>query len=155
MFDEMINWYSPLKIAKDQEARHGDVSLNVEQKSQLINGPQKSSNSGSNSIPWKGRLRSSNIVHCSSQTSVRNFHVVGESNDSKKNVCEELKIHSITIPGAWMPKKTLKKTNNNNGIQISTQVKYHVQILTYDGFVAHHYAYMVSVIQELEPTCFE
>jgi hypothetical protein len=25
----------------------------------------------------------------------------------------------------------------------------------YDGFVAHHYAYMVRVIHEVEPTCFE
>jgi hypothetical protein len=27
--------------------------------------------------------------------------------------------------------------------------------LTYDGFVVHHYAYMMRVIQEVEPTCFE
>ncbi len=45
--------------------------------------------------------------------------------------------------------------DNNNGVQISTRVKYLVQILTYDGFVPHHYAYMVKVIQEVEPTCFE
>ncbi|CAK9861549.1 unnamed protein product, partial [Sphagnum jensenii] len=31
------------------------------------------------STPWKGRLRSSNIVHGSSQTSSRNSHVDGES----------------------------------------------------------------------------
>jgi len=30
-----------------------------------------------------------------------------------------------------------------------------LQRLTYDGFVAQHYAYMVRVIQEVEPTCFE
>jgi hypothetical protein len=30
VFDEMINWYSSLKIAKDGEARNGDVSSNVE-----------------------------------------------------------------------------------------------------------------------------
>jgi hypothetical protein len=33
VFDEMVNWYIPLKIAKDGEARNGDVSSNVEQKS--------------------------------------------------------------------------------------------------------------------------
>ncbi len=38
MFDEMVNWYSPLNIAKDGEARNGDVSSNVEQESQLISG---------------------------------------------------------------------------------------------------------------------
>ncbi len=54
-----------------------------------------------------------------------------------------------------MARKALKTPNNNNGVRRSTQVKYPVQIFTYDGFVAHHYAYMVKVIQEVEPTCFE
>jgi len=31
VFDEMANWYSPLKVAEDGEARNGDVSSNVEQ----------------------------------------------------------------------------------------------------------------------------
>ncbi len=92
MFDEMVNWYSPLKITEDGEAKNGDVSSNVEQESQLISGPQESSISGSNSIPWKGRLRSSNIMHSSSQTSSRNPHVDDESNDSKKSVGEESRI---------------------------------------------------------------
>ncbi len=68
----MISWYPPLKIIEDGEAKIGDVLSNVEQESQLINGPQEFSISGSNSTPWKGRLRSSNIVHGISQTSSRN-----------------------------------------------------------------------------------
>jgi hypothetical protein len=36
----------------------------------------------------KRRLRSSNIVHGSFQTSSRNFHVDFESNDSEKSVGE-------------------------------------------------------------------
>jgi hypothetical protein len=81
VFDEMVSWYSPVKVVKDGEARNGDVSSNVEQESQLISGPQEFSISGSSNIPWKGRLRSSNIVHGSSQTSSRNPHVDDESND--------------------------------------------------------------------------
>ncbi len=54
-----------------------------------------------------------------------------------------------------MAKKTLKTPDNNNGVQRSTQIKYLIQILTYDGFVAHHYTYMVRFIQEVEPICFE
>ncbi len=54
-----------------------------------------------------------------------------------------------------MAKKALKTPNNNNGVRRSTRVKYPVQRFTYDGFVAHHYAYMVRVIQEDKPTCFE
>jgi hypothetical protein len=30
VFDEMVSWYSPLKITKDGEAINGDVSSNVE-----------------------------------------------------------------------------------------------------------------------------
>ncbi len=78
-----------MKVAKGGEARNGDVSSNVEQESQLINGPQESSINGSSSTPWKGRLRSSNIVHGSSQTSSRNPHVDDELSDSEKNVGEK------------------------------------------------------------------
>jgi hypothetical protein len=66
VFDEMASCYSPLKVVEDEEARNGDVSSNVKKKSQLISGPQESSISGSSSIPWKGILKSSNIVHGSS-----------------------------------------------------------------------------------------
>ncbi len=66
VFDEMVSWYSPLKVAEDGKAKNGDVSSNVEQESQLISGPQESLISGSSNTPWKGRLRSSNIVHGSS-----------------------------------------------------------------------------------------
>jgi hypothetical protein len=127
----------------------------VEQESQLINGPQESSISGSSSIPWKGRLRSSNIVHGSSQTSSKNPRVDDESSDSEKSVVEESQILSITTPRVQMTKKALKTPNNNNGVRRCTQVKYPIQRLTYDDFVAHHYAYMLKVIQEVEPTCFE
>ncbi len=127
----------------------------MEQESQLISGPQESSISGSSSIPWKGILRSSNIVHGSSQTSSRNSHVDGESSESEKSEGEESRITLVTTPGAWMVKKALKTLDNNSGVRRSTRVKYPVQRFTYDGFVAHHYAYMVKVIQEVEPTCFE
>ncbi len=30
VFDEMVSWYSPLKVAEYREARNGDVSSNVE-----------------------------------------------------------------------------------------------------------------------------
>ncbi len=115
-----------MKIAEDEEARNGDVSSNVKQESQLINGPQESSISGYNSTPWKGTLRSSNIVDGSSQTSSRNFHVDDESSDSEKNVGGESRIPSVTTPRVQMAKKALKTPNNNNGVRRSTRVKYPV-----------------------------
>jgi hypothetical protein len=50
-----------------------------------------------------------------------------------------------------MAKKGLKTPDNNNGVRRSTRVKYFVQRLTYDGFVAHHYAYMVELYRTLNP----
>ncbi len=54
-----------------------------------------------------------------------------------------------------MVKKALKTPDNNSKVRRSTRIKYLVQRLTYDGFIVHHYACMVKVIQEVEPTCFE
>jgi hypothetical protein len=88
----------------------------VEEESQLINGPQKSSISGSSSTPWKGRLKSSSIVDGSFQTSYRNLHVDDESSDLEKSVGEELIILSITIPRVRMANKALKTPDNNNGV---------------------------------------
>ncbi len=68
---------------------------------------------------------------------------------------EESRISSVTTLKAQMAKKALKTLDNNNGVRRSTRIKYLIQKLTYDGFVAHHYTYMVRVIQEVEPTCFE
>jgi hypothetical protein len=92
------------------------------------------------------KLRSSNIIHGSSQTAFINSHVDGESSDSKKYMDEESRVPSVITLETQMAKKALKTLDNNNGVQKSTQIKYHVQILTYDGFVAHHYTYMVKVI---------
>jgi hypothetical protein len=155
VFNEMVSWYPPLNIAENGEARNGDVPSNVEQESQLINGPQESSISGSSSTPWKGRLKSSNIIDGSFQTSSKNPRVDDESSDSEKSVGEESRIPSVITPRARMAKKALKTPNNNNGVRRSTRIKYLVQRLTYDGFVAHHYTYMVKVIQDVEPICFE
>jgi len=116
VFDEMVSWYPPPKITEDGEVRNGDVPSNVGQESQLISGPQESSISGSNNTPWKGKLRSSNIVDGSSQTSSRNPRVDDESSDLEKNVGEESRILSVITLGAWMPKKALKTPDNNNAV---------------------------------------
>jgi len=52
VFDEMVSWYSSMKIKENGEVKNGNVSSNVEQESELINGPQESSISGFSNIPW-------------------------------------------------------------------------------------------------------
>jgi hypothetical protein len=84
--------------------------------------------SGSSSTPWKERLKSSNIINGSAQTSSRNSHVDDESSDSEKIMGEEsiILFLSVITPQAWIAKKVLKTLDNNSGIQRSIQVKYHV-----------------------------
>jgi hypothetical protein len=77
----------------------------MEQESQLISGPEESSISGSNNTPWKGRLKFSNIVHGSSQTSSRNLHVDDESSDSEKSVVKNQKSFQSLLPKLEWPKK--------------------------------------------------
>jgi hypothetical protein len=72
----------------------------VEQESQLISGPQEYSISGSSNTPWIGIFKYLNIIHGSSQTSSKKFHVDGELSDSEKNVDEESKVPSIVTPKA-------------------------------------------------------
>jgi hypothetical protein len=105
LFDEVVNCYSPLRIAKDGEVRNGGVSSNVEQESKLINGPQESSICGSNNTPWNGKLKFSNIVHGSSQTSSKKFHVDGESNDSKKMWVKNQESFQLLLLEFGWPKK--------------------------------------------------
>ena len=40
-------------------------------------------------------------------------------------------------------------------VRQSNRVKYHVERLTYDSFVAKHYAYMTEIIKDKEPLSFE
>ena len=35
-----------------------------------------------------------------------------------------------------------------------TRVRYPMERLKYDSFVAHHFMYMANVVQDIEPTCF-
>jgi hypothetical protein len=53
-------------------------------------------------------------------------------------VDEESRVLSIVILGALMTRKTLKTPDNNNGIQKSTWVKYHVLKFIYDGLIIMH-----------------
>ena len=40
-------------------------------------------------------------------------------------------------------------------IRRSSRVKYPVKRFGFEGYAAHHYAYMVKVVENVEPTCFE
>ena len=68
---------------------------------------------------------------------------------------EELGIPSVVTPGVRKSRNVIKTPGGDAGTRRSTRVKYPVDRLRYDGFSAHHYAYMVKILEELEPTCFK
>ena len=49
-------------------------------------------------------------------------------------------------------KNVVKILGGDAGTCRSTHVKYLVDRLRYDGFLAHHYSYMVKILEEPEPT---
>ncbi len=88
----------------------------MEQESQLINEPQHSSINGSSSIPWKGRLKFSNIVHGNFQTSFNFFSCRWWISVSENSADEESKVLSVITLGVRMAQKTLKTHDNNSGV---------------------------------------
>ena len=42
-----------------------------------------------------------------------------------------------------------------NEVCRSSHIKYPINRLRYDNLAAHHYAYMVKVVQDTKPTCFQ
>ena len=72
-------------------------------------------------------------------------HIDGESNGSELSLDEELGIPSIVTPGVRKSKNVVKSPEGDEGTRRSTRVKYPNDRLRYDGFSAHHYAYMVKI----------
>ena len=68
---------------------------------------------------------------------------------------EELGIPSVITPGVRKSKNVIKAPEGDAGTHRSTHVKYPIDRLSSDGFSAHHYAYTVKILEELEPTCFK
>ena len=63
---------------------------------------------------------------------------------------KELGVPVMQKPGV---KKAMEAMNAR--LRRSTPVKNPLQGLSYDGYLAHHYAYRASVEQSIEPTCFD
>ena len=68
---------------------------------------------------------------------------------------EELGIPLVVTPVVRKSRNVIKTPRGDAGTHRSTCVKYHVDTLRYDGFSGHHYAYVVKILEEPEPTCFK
>ena len=121
-----------------------------------MSGLQGSSSTNAIENPWSGRLHeresptgSSNVSRKGKEKvydapSIPNLsagfdYVEGHSSGSDHNI-DEFGIPSMKTPSV---KKALEGMHSK--LRRSSRVKNHVQWLMYDGYVAHHYAYMVKV----------
>ncbi|MCO5567348.1 hypothetical protein L7F22_021038 [Adiantum nelumboides] len=81
--------------------------------------------------------------------------VDGHSSGSEHSLNEELGIPFVRTPGVRKLHAKNKAPGSNAKPRRSRRNRYQVDRLTYDGYVAKHFAFMAKVAQEVEPTCFE
>ena len=82
-------------------------------------------------------------------------HADMDSNGYEQSLDEEFGILAVRTLGVRKAQEDARGKRSDPGPRRSGRVKNPVQRLTYDGYVAHHKAYMAKVIQDVEPTCFE
>jgi hypothetical protein len=73
-------------------------------------------------------------------------HVDGESSGSEQSLDEEFEIPAIKTPGVRRANVANRTPWTGPGPRRSTRERQPVQRLIYDGYVAHHYAYMAKVV---------
>ena len=143
------------------------VAKNASPSSQVLSGPQGSSNVSAVEKPWSGRLRDRDSPVSSSNVSQKGKEKVGDaprmpnvstgyedvdanSSGSEHSLDEEFGIPSVKTPGV---KKALQGMHEK--LRRSERRRAPVDRLTYDSYVARHCAYMAKIVQDVEPTCFE
>ena len=78
----------------------------------------------------------------------------GDSSGSE-SLDEELGIPSVRTPCVQRTQSNAKTPLSDSMICRSSRVRYPVKRFGFEGYAAHHYAYMVKVVENVEPTCFE
>ena len=125
-----------------------------------MSGPSASPGSKSIENPWKiGETGVQVTPHVSRKckdkvdeplamydASIDQSIIGGDSSGSEMSLNEELRIPLMQTPGV---KRAMEAMNSKSCR--STCIKNPMQRLSYDSYLAHHYAYM----QVVEPTCFE
>ena len=78
----------------------------------------------------------------------------GDSSGSE-SLDEELGIPSVRTPGVQRTQSNAKTPFSDLVIHKSSRVKYPTRRFGFEGYATHHYAYMMKVVENVEPTCFE
>ena len=82
-------------------------------------------------------------------------HVDVDSDGLEQSLDEEFCIPAIRTPGVRKANEAARMLGSDLGPRRSGRVRNHMQRLSYDGYVSHHYAYMAKVMHDVEPTCYE
>ncbi|MCO5599410.1 hypothetical protein L7F22_053513 [Adiantum nelumboides] len=171
LFDEMATWYADVKYDIGVDINKS-VAENLDAQSQVLSGPQGSPASSHVANPWSGRLCKEVSPASSINVSRKGKEKVDEgmrlpnvtvghddadrhSSGSKHSLDEELGIPSIRTPSVSRLHAEKMVLGSNAAPCRSGRNRYLVDRLTYDGFVAKHFAFMAKVAQDVEPTCFE
>ncbi|MDM1593467.1 reverse transcriptase domain-containing protein [Escherichia coli] len=164
VFDELASWYKD-KVDVMVDDIDADVHVNLPNEvSTSLSGPAGSSSDTSNVSPWSGRLRhesastSTNVLD-KGKKKVEGIGVTGYESSSSKSLDEELGIPVIRTPGVdrherYVPPHARRVHSEPQAVRRSQRVRYPVERLTYKGY-AMHYAYMMSMVKHVEPSCFD
>ena len=98
-------------------------------------------------VSWKGKEKVDEPL-CMPDVSSGYLHVDADSDGSEQSLDEDFGIPAVKTP-------SVRKANEAANLRRSGRNKNPVQRFTYDGYVAHHRAYMAKVVHDVEPTCFE
>ena len=156
VFDELRSWYG-MPICSDIEGENDDVAVKAsQQESCQLSGPGECSQTSTKVSPWSGRLRvkdgSPNVSFGSVESATKSAKGKGKVNQPKADFDvsaghlngDESLDEEFGVPKVKTPR--VQRMEEGIGLRKSTCVKYPMQRLNYESFVAHHYAYMVKVV---------
>ena len=169
-FNEMGSWYKPENVAEndeDHEENHVDSyeknaeNRNVENGQQrlititcsgLSNSSCNSSCNNSRQNVWSGQKthQSNKNANEKDKNKMPEYEMQDQDESSDVSMDEELEMEVVKTPGV---RKAIEAMVEK--LRRSKRERKPVQHYGYDGYVAQHYAYMVNVKKDVEPTCFE
>ncbi|MCO5547474.1 hypothetical protein L7F22_000924 [Adiantum nelumboides] len=161
----MASWYADLKHDIGADVMDKAVTENAGPSLQVLSGSQGSSSASAVDKPWSERLHerespasSTNVLQKGKEKvddvpQIPNLSAGfddGNSSGYEHSLDEEFGIPSMRTPSV---KKAFQGMHEK--LRRSRRHKNPVDRLTYDSYVARHFAYMAKIVQDKEPTCFD
>ena len=133
----------------------------VQQELTVLSGPKSSAHTPLKVNPWLSRLGS---LSASPNASIGSTGKNVNSTKGKKKVDQPMAVFDVSAGHSMADHDSSGEESLDEEFGIpkvqtprvcrSTRVKYPVQRLKYDSFVAHHFMCMANMVQDVEPTCY-